>query len=140
MSGIYVLHRIMADQEHHLPPLHPDLENLRQLAVLSFDHVSHPIIPDLPSESFTPPLDLNNHIVVHPLHPNHQSLQRVLGPFHQHSPTLERPHPALLPRRSKINHHLRHAPYGLVLAGHLINWQRLLRMMEVLARSFRNLE
>jgi hypothetical protein len=140
MPGIYVLHRIKADQEHHQPPLHLDQENLPQLAVLSFDHVSHLIIPDLPLGSFTPLLDLNNHIVVHLLHPNHQSLQRVLGPFHQHYPILEHLRPALLLLRSRINHHLHHAPYGLVLAGHLINWQRRLQMMEVQVRSFRNLE
>jgi hypothetical protein len=140
MPGIYVRHQIMADQEHRLPPLHLDQENRRQLAVQSFDHVSHLITPDLPSESSIPLLDLNNHIVVHLLHPNHQSLQHVLGPFHRHYPILELLRPALLLRRSKINHHPRHAPYGLVLAGHLINWQRLLQMMEVQARSFRNLE
>jgi hypothetical protein len=140
MPGIYVLHRIKADQEHRLPPLHLDQENLPQLAVLSYDHISHLIIPDPLLGSFTPLPDLNNHIVVHPLHPNHLSLRPVPGPFHQHSPTLELLHPALLLLRSKINHHLHHVPYDLVLAGHLINWQRLLQMMEVQARSFRNLE
>ena len=138
MPGIYVLHQIMADQEHHLPLLHLDQENLPQLAVLSFDHVSHLIIPDPPLGSFTPPPDLNNHIVVHLLHPNHQSLQPVLGLSHQPYPILELLHPALLLRRSRINHHLHHAPYDLVRAGHLINWQRLLQMMEVQVRSFRN--
>jgi hypothetical protein len=134
MPGIYVLLRTKADQEHHLPPLHLDQENLRQLAVQSYDLVSHLIIPDLPSGSSTPLRDLNNHIVAHLLHPNHQSLQRVLGPFHQHYPTLELLPPAQLLRRSKINHHLRHDQYGLVLAEHLINWQRRLQMMEVQVR------
>lgn len=124
-----------------LPPLlHLDQENLRQLVVPSSDHVSHLIILDLPLESFIPLLDLNNRTVEHPLHPNHQSLQPALDPFRQYYPTLELPHPALLLLQSKINHRLRHARYGQVLAGHHINWQRRLRMMEARARLFQNLE
>ena len=140
MPGSSVLRPILVDQEHHLPPLHLDQEILRQLAVLSFDHVSHLIIPDLPSGSSILLLDPNSRIVAHPLHPNHQSLQPVPGRFRPHYPILELLHPALLLLQSKINRHLRHAPYDLALAGHLINWQRPLRMMEVQARLFRNLE
>ena len=129
----------MVDLGPLLPLLHLDQENLQQPAVLSSDHVSHLIILDLPLESFTPLLDLNNHIVEHPLHPNHQSLQPVLDPFRQYYPTRELPHPALLLLQNKINHRLHHAQYDQVLAGHHISWQRRLRMMEAPALRFQNL-